>query len=199
MIGERFSQVTIDSARNKKKNRPYDVYCDSTAHDSSKFLLGGSLRRNLVCRQFQQATSNYSNAHKLSCDWKIGLVSHCKHFPEKSHGSHWLLLGATIEQGQKQLQVFVWDCLGQPVSLYATFSNRLNQLYGKTGFRQISLTLQNASSNMCGLYCLFLIHYKAKMPDEMSQLHEKFKLNSEIKIIRFIKNKHNTLFRYTIF
>ena len=110
-----------------------------------------------------------------------------------------MLLGATIEQGQKQLQVFVWDCLGQPVSLYTTFFNRLNQLYGKTGFRQISLTLQNASSNMCGLYCLFLIHYIAKMPHEMSQLHEKLKLYSEIEIIRFMNDKYNTLFRYTIF
>ena len=119
--------------------------------------------------------------------------------PEKSHGSHWLLLGATIEQGQKQLQVFVWDCLGQPVSLYTTFFNRLNQLYGKTGFRQISLTLQNASSYMCGLYCLFLIHYIAKIPHEMSQLHEKFKLYSEIEIICFMNDKYNTLFRYTIF
>ena len=119
--------------------------------------------------------------------------------PEKSRGSHWLLLCATIEQGQEKLQIFVWDCLGQPVSMYTTFYNRLSQLYGKTGFRQIALTLQNASSNMCGLYCLFLIHYIAKKPHEMSQLHEKLKLYSEIEIIRFMNDKYKTLFRYTIF
>ena len=119
--------------------------------------------------------------------------------PRNSHGSHWLLLGATIAQGQKKMQVFVWDCLGQPVSVYTMFFNRLNQLYGKTGYRQIALKLQNASSNMCGLYCLFLIHYIAKKPYELSQIDEKLKLCSEIEIIRFINDKYNTLFRYTVF
>ena len=33
----------------------------------------------------------------------------------------------------------------------------------------------------------------------MSQLYEKFKLFSEIEIIRFMNDKYNTLFQYTIF
>ena len=33
----------------------------------------------------------------------------------------------------------------------------------------------------------------------LSQLHEKYKLYSEIEIIRFMNDKYNTLFRYTIF
>ena len=118
--------------------------------------------------------------------------------PKHSHGSHWLLLGATIAQGQKKLQVFVWDCLGRPVSLYTTFFNRLNQLYGKTGYRQIALKLQNASSSMCGLYCLFWIHYILKKHCELSQMDEKLKLCSEIEIICFINDKYKTLFRHTV-
>ena len=118
---------------------------------------------------------------------------------QNSHGSHWLLLGATIAQGQKKMQVIVWDCLGQPVSVHTTFFNRLNQIYGKTGYRQIALKLQNASSNLCGLYCLFLIHYIANKPYELSQIDEKVKLRSEIGIIRFINGKYNTLFRYSVF
>ena len=84
------------------------------------------------------------------------------------------------------------------VSLHNVFLNRLNQLYGKTGYREIALKLQNASSNMCGPYCLFLIHYIAKKPCELSQIDEKLKLCSEIGIIRLINDKYNSLFRYTV-
>ena len=73
---------------------------------------------------------------------------------EKSHGSHWLLLGATIEQGRKQLQIFFWTVWGNQY-LSTQLFYRLNQFNGKIGFRQFSLTLQNASSSMCGLYCLY--------------------------------------------
>ena len=111
-------------------------------------------------------------------------------------GCFWALLLSRDKSNYKFSSGTVWD--NQYLSTQLFF-NRLNQLYGKTGFRQISLTLQNASSSMCGLYCLFLIHYIAKMPHEMSQLHEKFKLYSEIEIIRFMNDKYNTLFRYTIF
>ena len=52
---------------------------------------------------------------------------------------------------------------------------------------------------MCGLYCLFLIHYIAKKPYELSQIDEKLKLCSDIEIIRFINDKYNTSFRYTVF
>ena len=118
--------------------------------------------------------------------------------PKSSIGSHWLLLGATSD-GQKKLQVFVWDCLGRPVSLYTKFFHRLNQLYGNSGYQQISFQLQNASSNMCGLYCLFLIHYIAKNPFKLSKLDEKLKQFSEIEIIRYINDKYKTFFKYIVF
>ena len=75
--------------------------------------------------------------------------------PRNSHRSNWLLLGATIAQEQKKMQVFVWHCLVQAASVYSTIFNRLNLLHGKMGYRQVALKLQNASSRMSGLYCLF--------------------------------------------
>ena len=39
-------------------------------------------------------------------------------------GKHWLLLGAVSTQKKKNL-VFVWDCLGQPLSRYKIFAQRL--------------------------------------------------------------------------
>ena len=106
--------------------------------------------------------------------------------------------GCFSAQQCPKMQVFVWDCLDRPVSLYTAFCNRTNQLYGKTGYRQTALKLRNASSNKCSLYCFFLIHYMAKTPCELSQIDEKLKLCREIERIRFINDKYNTLFRYTL-
>ena len=47
----------------------------------------------------------------------------------------WLLLGAVSTQNKKN-QNFVCDCLGQPLSRYKIFCQRLKLLYGKTEFRQ---------------------------------------------------------------
>ena len=109
-----------------------------------------------------------------------------------------MALVASRRNNVQKMQVFVWDCLDRPVSLYTAFCNRTNQLYGKTGYRQTALKLRNASSNKCSLYCFFLIHYMAKTPCELSQIDEKLKLCREIERIRFINDKYNTLFRYTL-
>ena len=113
-------------------------------------------------------------------------------------GKHWLLLGAVSTQKKKNL-VFVWDCLGQPLSRYKIFAQRLKLLYGKTGFSTINLTLQNASSNLCGLYCLFMIDYIARNPTKApKEIDPKLKHFTEVEIIRFMNGQYHTLFRYTV-
>lgn len=117
--------------------------------------------------------------------------------PQNALGTHWLLLGA-VSEGPETIRIFAWDCLGRPLSHYPIFFRRLNQLYKETGYMEISLTLQNANSNMCGLYCLFLIHYIAKKPFDLSHLESKLQKWTEIDIIRFFNTKYKTLFRYTV-
>ena len=113
-------------------------------------------------------------------------------------GKHWLLLGAVSTQYKKN-QVFVWDCLGQPLSRYKIFSQRLKLQYEKTGFSTINLTLQNVSSNMCGLYCLFMIDYIARNPTKApKEIDQKLKQFTEFEIIRFMNCQYHTLFRYIV-
>lgn len=118
--------------------------------------------------------------------------------PVQATGKHWLLLGAVSSKDQKKMTIFVWDCLGNSLSKYKVFFSRFKQFYKRTGFTEISLTLQNNSSNMCGLYCLFLIQYIAKKPFDLSFSKEKFKGMTEIDIIRYINDEYKTLFRYTV-
>lgn len=117
--------------------------------------------------------------------------------PLMAPGRHWILVGAT-STGCGTKKVFVWDCLGQPLSKHKKLFLRLERFYGRSGYTEIILPLQNTSSNMCGLYCLFLIQYIAKKPFELSQIDTKLKHVTEIDIVRFINNQYKTLFRYTI-
>lgn len=118
--------------------------------------------------------------------------------PAHALGKHWLLLGAVSKEDTNELQIFAWDCLGQPLSVYKIFFERLKELYGKCGYREIFMPLQNPNSNMCGLYCLFLINYIAKKPYQVPHLDTKLKQCTEIDIIRFINYKYKTVFRYRV-
>ena len=71
--------------------------------------------------------------------------------PAGAFGKHWLLLGAVVTN-QSNIRVFIWDCLGQPLSHYKIFAQRLRLSYRDTGFLTINLRLKNLSSNICGLY-----------------------------------------------
>ena len=113
-------------------------------------------------------------------------------------GKYWLLLGA-VSIYYKKSQVFVWYCLGQPLSRYKIFSQRLNLLYEKTGFSTVNPTLQNASSNMCWLYCLFMIDYIARNPTKApKEIDQKLKHFTEFEIIRLMNCQYHTLFRYIV-
>ena len=61
--------------------------------------------------------------------------------PAGALGKHWLLLGAVVTK-ESSIRVFIWDCLGQPLSHYEVFAQRLRLLYRETGFLTINLRLQ---------------------------------------------------------
>ena len=83
-------------------------------------------------------------------------------------GQHWLLLSyILIDPSKKQavtcsdaIMTFLWDPLGEPIKSYRKIQKRLAALSSKTirAF-EITFAMQNPSSNLCGLYCLFMAHY----------------------------------------
>ena len=117
--------------------------------------------------------------------------------PAGALGKHWLLLGAVVTK-QSSIRVFIWDCLGQPLSHYKTFAQRLRLLYRETGFLTINLRLQNLSSNMCGLYCLFMVDYIARNPTKVPNIDAKLKHFTEVEIVRFMNCQYKTHFRYIV-
>ena len=121
--------------------------------------------------------------------------------PSNTSGQHWLLLIAININGKNKL--FVWDCLGRPIAFYNDFYSRLVKLYGRApgGFTSIHLPLQNVCSNLCGLCCLYLVHYLVKYPFNVLTLHKNYKLlqTTEIDIVRFFNNKIiGPIFRYNV-
>ena len=92
--------------------------------------------------------------------------------PSNKNGEHWFLL-SVIDNGNG-VGIFVWDCIGRALSYYDRFHSRLWMLYGKSGgFKTINLLLQKLHSILCGLYCLYLVHYLVKKPFDVSKLRKK--------------------------
>ena len=84
-------------------------------------------------------------------------------------GQHWLLLSyILIDPSKKQalrssdeiITFFPWDPLCEPIKSYRKIQKRLADLSLRTmrAF-EITFPMQNPSSNLCGLYCLFMGHY----------------------------------------
>ena len=84
-------------------------------------------------------------------------------------GQHWLLLSyILIDPSKKQavtcsdaiITIFLWDPLGEPIKSYRKIQKRKAALSSRTirAF-EITFAMQNPSSNLCGLYCLFMAHY----------------------------------------
>lgn len=122
--------------------------------------------------------------------------------PSNTKGQHWLLLLAI--RLDEQIKIFVWDCLGRPISSYDHLYSRLINLYGRAqgAFLVINLPLQNIRSNLCGLYCLYLVHYLVKHPFEVLSLHKNYKLlqTTEIDIVRFFNSKIiGANFKYNVY
>ena len=80
---------------------------------------------------------------------------------------------------------------------------RLIKLYGRApgAFTTLNLPLQKSSSNLCGLYCLYLVHYLVKYPFTVLEMHKNCKLlqTTEIDIVRFSTKKLKALFLNTKF
>ena len=84
-------------------------------------------------------------------------------------GQHWLLLSYNlIDPSKKQaltcsdaiITIFLWDPLGEPIKSYRKTKKRLATLSSRTiRTFEITFPMQNPSSNLCGLYCLFMAHY----------------------------------------
>ena len=123
-------------------------------------------------------------------NFKTEKISNNKLLAVKKSGEHWILLCA-IDNGDR-VGIFVWDCLGRPLCYYDQFYSRLWKLYGKCGgFRTINLPMQNLHSNLCGLYCLYLVHYLVRKPFNVYKLQKNPSLmqTTEIDIVRFF-NEH---------
>ena len=94
-----------------------------------------------------------------------------KSSPSNKNGEHWILLSAT--DTDNHVGIFVWDCLGRPLCYYDQFYSRLWKLYGKCGgFQATNLPLQKLHSNLCGLYCFYLIHYLVRKPFNIYKLQK---------------------------
>ena len=131
-------------------------------------------------------------------NFKTEKISNNKLLAVKKSGEHWILLCA-IDNGDR-VGIFVWDCLGRPLCYYDQFYSRLWKLYGKCGgFRTINLPMQNLHSNLCSLYCLYLVHYLVRKPFNVYKLQTNPSLmqTTEIDIVRFF-NEHvkYSQFRY---
>ena len=83
-------------------------------------------------------------------------------------GQHWLLLSYILTDPSKKqaltcsdaITIFLWDPLGEPIKSYRKIQKRLAALSSRTirAF-EITFPMQNPSSNLCRLYCLFMAHY----------------------------------------
>ena len=104
---------------------------------------------------------------------------------------HWILL-CGIDKGD-HVGLFVWDCsFGRPLCYYDQSYSRLWKLYGKCGgFQAINLSLQKLHSNLCSLYCLYLVHYLVRKPFNVYKLQKYPTLmqTTEIDLVRFF-NEH---------
>ena len=95
-------------------------------------------------------------------------------------GQHWLLLLYILIHDKKKrpsnkvmMMVFIWDPLGSPIKNYKILNKRLASLSSEMiKLFEINFPLQNPSSNLCGLYCLFMAHYlkEIQFADNVSTL-----------------------------
>ena len=122
-------------------------------------------------------------------NFKTEKISNNKLLVVKKSGEHGILL-CSINNGDR-VGIFVWDCLGRPLCYYDQLYSRLWKFYGKCGgFRTINLPMQNLHSNLCGLYCLYLVHYLVRKPFNVYKLQKNPSLQTtEIDIVRFF-NEH---------
>ena len=167
-------------------------------------LEGSGRPRNFPkCKKRNQKTFVKRNFEKTSDLWhlcrlmKFQIINSA---PSVICGEHWLLLCA-VDVG-KRIGFFVWDCLGRPLSYYGQFHSRLLKLYGALEeVEVINLPLQKLGSNLCGLYCLYLVQYLVQNPFNIYKLNQNHLLMQSIQIdvVRFFNEMFKILaFEYKI-
>ena len=141
-------------------------------------------------------------------------------------GQHWLLVCLITIESKRKIKrkrgkteasaykiwlkdkiVCVWDCLGQDLSNYTNFSRRLQKITRKVyGTFQIKISLQNPSSNLCGLYCLHMAHYFSRLfydnhLKSLKQLVLKCSAVTitEIDLVRFFNSHCKQNFKYILY
>ena len=121
--------------------------------------------------------------------------------PSNKISEHWLL-PCVIDIGNG-VGIFVWDCFGRALSHHDLYHSRLWMLYGKSGgFKTINLPLQKLHSNLCGLYCLYLVGYLVKKPFDVSKLQKNHlpMQTTELDVVRFFNEHVNgAQFKYRVF
>ena len=81
-------------------------------------------------------------------------------------GTHWILL-LTVPQSYKgnsrkkscnlRQNIIIWNSLNIPLAFFIDVYTRLQMLYDNQEYilHEISSSVQKASSNLCGLYCIY--------------------------------------------
>ena len=140
-------------------------------------------------------------------------------------GQHWLLVclitieskskikpkngkreASAYEKWLKEKTVCVWDCLGQDLSNYANFNRRLQKVTCKVDETfQIKFPLQNPSSNLCGLYCLYMAHNFGRLLDNRPKSLKQLVIQcfavtiTEIDLVKFFNSHCMQNFKYILY
>ena len=103
-------------------------------------------------------------------------------------GEHWLLISYIIFNIPTELRkrrverdcrqnvlILAWDPLGQPIKRYRAINKRLRILSEcAIEIFEICYPLQTPSSNLCGLYCVFMAHYlhQVGLANRIQRMHD---------------------------
>lgn len=136
---------------------------------------------------------------------------------------HWVLI-CTLNSdhggggGGKDNFIIFWDPLGQFLRTnYLTIFNRIQQHYGGGGRRvassplrlvELRMPLQNPSSNLCGLYCIYMAHMIFSSQSSWGPIddsigpkamRQRFSNITEIELVKFANRHLRAKLSYTLF
>ena len=140
-------------------------------------------------------------------------------------GTHWILL-LTVPQSYKRnsrkkscnlrQNIIIWNSLNIPLAFFIDVYTRLQMLYNNQEYilHEISSSVQKASSNLCGLYCIYAaflffskgtttLKSKCLVSDEQFRANcasvlDDIKFMSEINLVRFFNSRLCTDYSFTL-
>ena len=128
-------------------------------------------------------------------------------------GEHWLLvIAVNIQREAKEPVILIWDCLGAAIQSHVDFFHRLKQEANRANVPfshifEINFPLQTPSSNLCGLYCLYVAHYllKRMLPDnfenfvdDLRYILQPLKTLNEMDLVLFTNSHCQVSLKYRI-